>query len=392
MSTQINPAFFEHLHDTSRYLVLVGGAGSGKSYFAAQKLLHRITNERHHRILIVRKVAKTIRNSQFLMLKDVARSLHMEPDNLHFMEDRMEVQFPTLNSSIISMGVDDPEKLKSLAQPTSIWVEEATELTAADFRQLDLRLRGIKDTYMQIILSFNPINKKHWLYNRFFTQPDPNALVLQTTYTHNRFLDNHYKDVLEGMQQQDEEFYKVYALGQWGNYNKGLIYSYQLTNSMPECDDYIYGLDFGYNNPTALVKVGMKDGHLYATEVLYKTQLTNAQLIQEMQQLISYRYHTIYADAAEPARIAELQRAGFVVHPADKSVLDGIDHVKRYPLHVVAGSKNLINELDSYSWKENGNGAHLDEPEKWNDHACDALRYAVFTHTGPKRLRILGFA
>lgn len=390
MSKQINPSFLPHMDNTSRYLVLVGGAGSGKSYFAAQKLLVRIANERNHRILIIRKVAKTIRNSQYLMLKDVARNMQLG-DSLQFIEDRMEVQFPAINSSILSMGVDDPEKLKSLTQPTSIWVEEATELTAADFRQLDLRLRGVKDTYMQIILTFNPINKKHWLYQRFFVKQDPNATILKTTYVNNQYLDEHYKDVLEGMRTQDEEFYKVYALGQWGNYSKGLIFNYQLVDEMPPCDDYIYGLDFGYNNPTALVRVGLKDKQLYAQEVLYKTHLINTQLIELLKQLITNRHHTIYADAAEPARIAEIQRAGFVVRASDKQVLNGIDHTKRYPLHVVKGSTNLINELDTYSWKENGNGNHLDEPEKWNDHACDALRYAVFTHTGPKRLRILGF-
>lgn len=387
---RVNGSFYDCLENRSRYLVLMGGAGSGKSHFAAQKLLYRVTNERWQRLLIIRKVAKTIRNSQYLMLKDIASELGMD-DEVTFIDERMEVRCEHYRSSIISMGVDDPEKLKSLTKPTSIWIEEATELTEADFRQLDLRLRGVTNTYMQIILTFNPINKKHWLYKRFFTQPDPNATIIETTYNTNKFIDAHYKDVLEGMRHQDEEFYKVYALGQWGNYNKGLIYSYKLVDEMPDCDEYVYGLDFGYNNPTALIRIGYKDQLIYLQEALYETRLTNAQLIQRMRDIIPNRSTYIYADAAEPARVEEIRRAGFPIWTADKNVTDGIDLVKRKQLHVVKGSVNLINELDTYSWKTNGNGQHLDMPEKWNDHACDAIRYALYTHHGPRRLRILGF-
>ena len=151
---------------------------------------------------------------------------------------------------------------------------------------------------------------------------------------------------------------------------------------MPEqFDEIIYGLDFGYNNPSALVEIGIRDENAYILSELYESKLTNADLIEKLKSLIANKNAPVYADAAEPQRIEEITRAGFNIHPADKSVKDGIDYVKRQKILISPECDNAIAEFNTYKWKEDRNGNVLDEPVKFRDHLMDAMRYALYTHS-----------
>ena len=141
----------------------------------------------------------------------------------------------------------------------------------------------------------------------------------------------------------------------------------------------IYGLDFGFNNETALIAIGIKDNECYLRELLYETHLTNSELITKLKQLADKKF-MIYADNAEPARIQEIKQAGFKIQPANKSVKDGIDYVKSQTLHIDKTSTNLINEFRSYKYREDRGGNVLEEPVKFRDHLADATRYALYTH------------
>lgn len=210
-----NDTFYPLYTDRHRYLVLWGGAGSGKSKFAAQKWIFRLLNETGHRILIVRKVAKTIRHSCFAELKGVISEWGLD---LLFAvkETDMEIAYIPNGNRIICAGLDDVEKIKSIYKPSSIWVEEANELTQADLQQLDLRMRGKSRNYYQIILTFNPVSITHWLKKFFFDQRKDRARTHHSTYKDNRFLDDEYIRVLLDLEQIDEYYFTVYTLGQWG--------------------------------------------------------------------------------------------------------------------------------------------------------------------------------
>ena len=387
----INSRFQPFLENSDRFLLLYGGAGSGKSYFVAQKILTRMMTEKGHRIVLCRKVARTIRNSQYQLLKDIIRENGLT-EKFKCADTRMEITCKENGNTIISTGVDDPEKLKSLAQPTMIWIEEATELDVRDFRQLNLRLRGVTHTYMQVVMTFNPTTKHSWLYKEFFAQKNERATIVHTTWKDNDHLDKDYGQELLDMKGRDDEYYQVYALGEWGEHTRELVYHYELTDTMPESDTEIYGLDFGYNNPYVLVKVALDKGNIYAEEVFYRQNITNSDAIPLLKKHVKTKHAEIYGDAAEPGRIEEIYREGFNIHPAKKDVLDGIDWVKRFKLNIVRGSTNLIRELDNYKWKQDKTGQLLDVPNKQDDHACDALRYAVFSHLTRKRKKILGIA
>ena len=213
---ETNNSHFMNLYfDESRYLVLKGGGGSGKSIFAGRKILERCTTERDHRFLVCRKVGKTIRESCYTQLVGQLAE-HYPNVNRDINRGDMRIKFPDTNSEIIFSGLDDVEKLKSIYNITGIWIEEASELLEGDFNQLDIRLRGETPHYKQIIISFNPISVVHWLKRRFFDRKDPKATIHESTYLDNRFLDEEARRVLEDFKDTDEYYYQVYCLGQWG--------------------------------------------------------------------------------------------------------------------------------------------------------------------------------
>ena len=107
-----------------------------------------------------------------------------------FKVNKSEMSFlhlPTGNEILLG-GMDDPEKIKSVAGITGIWCEEATEFEEDDFNQLELRIRGEKAFYVQFILSLNPIREDHWIKERFFDREDSEVYRLKTTYKDNHFL------------------------------------------------------------------------------------------------------------------------------------------------------------------------------------------------------------
>lgn len=212
-----NGTFMPLFADNHRYLVLMGGGGSGKSIFAGRKVLERVTGEPGHRWLVCRKVARTLRESCFKQL--IGQCAGHYPAS-GFVPNRSDllIRFPASGGEIIFAGLDDVEKLKSFYNLTGIWIEEASELLEDDFKQLDIRLRGETPYHQQIILSFNPISVNHWLKRRFFDpgNPDPRARTHRSSYKDNRFLDAENIMTLEGFKDTDPYHYSVYCLGEWG--------------------------------------------------------------------------------------------------------------------------------------------------------------------------------
>ncbi|MDM5264690.1 PBSX family phage terminase large subunit [Sulfurovum sp. XTW-4] len=378
-----NDVYVPYYYNVSRYLVLYGGAGSGKSVFVAQKIVFRLLTESNHRFLVVRKVEKTLRDSARDEIIGAIKSMGV--DHLfHYSESptgEMTIKCPN-NSTIIFRGLDNKEKMKSIKDVTAIWIEEASELTLDDFTQLDLRLRGEHLTnYKQIILSFNPISSTHWLKVRFFDNKDANATILHTTYMDNRFIDSEYVRILESLKITNKTYYDIYALGKWGVL-KGLIYTdYKIIDSLPkDAEIHRYGLDFGFNHPMALTEIMIDGNNLYIDEVFYRSEATTSEMIRTVKQTHPHIMSILgRADAAEPDRIKELRSAGFNVTKAIKNVAAGIDKVKSYNIYVTKNSTNIINEFNLYSWKLDKADNPLDEPIKLNDDAMDSIRYAVFT-------------
>ena len=213
-----NASFLPLFRDQHKHLILKGGGGSGKSIFAGNKILNRCKWEPGHRVLVVRRTGKSLRQSCFHQLREQA--IRDYPNDLVRIPQgsscEMYLQFKN-GSEIIFAGLDDVEKLKSIHDITMIWIEEATEIKESDFDQMDIRLRGQTRYYKQIIVTFNPISATHWLKRRFFdTCKDPRVRTHESTYKDNRFLGEEDRETLEAFKFTNPYYYTVYCLGMWG--------------------------------------------------------------------------------------------------------------------------------------------------------------------------------
>lgn len=411
LAETITPKFRPLLQSRSRYEFLYGSAGSGKSHFVAQKHLLRILAGiplgKRHRFLALRKTQPAMRKSFYALVNYYIDSWGMRPI---VRENKTEMTLTFKGGSqIICGGLDDPGKIKSIEGITGIILEELPEFTYEDFRQADLRLRGATPSYKQITCMFNPVSRQSWVYKRLFQAKelaDLYAGILtsarkvrgvgevstestyhHSTYRDNPYLDDEYRLMLEQLREEDETLADIYAEGIWGVLKHLIIQNYVLVPDREwpkDFEDEYYGLDFGFNSPSALVDIGIIDEQPYEEELIYQTKLTNSQLIELMLEKIpeEKRGLPIFADAAEPDRIEEICAAGFYCIPADKSVQDGLDFLRRRRHHIKASSSNIIAERESYKYKEDRkSGEPTDEPVKFMDHSWDAIRYGVYTRS-----------
>ena len=358
--------------------VLGGGAGSGKSVATVQDFID-LAGSKGKRILVIRKVHRTCRHSTFQLILDVIASMKRQR-MVRVNKSEMRFDFPS-GGAILHAGLDDPEKIKSIAEIDEIWVEEATEINKAEYQLLTLRLRG--EGRKRITLTFNPTVEAKWIRAYLVDRTDEDSPHAEDVYWQvTTARDNPYAgdDYVRRLEQLPDDLREVYAFGKWGAIIKGLIYpTFTVTDEAVQPD--FYGLDFGFNAPSTLVACQDRDPIMVVEELLYESGLTNADLIERLERLIPDKSIYIYCDAAEPARIEEMVRAGFNARAADKSVNDGIDTVKRYQLHFTRSSQNAINEIKEYKWDEDRKtGEPLDKPVKRNDHAMDAMRYGIHTH------------
>lgn len=391
----INDIYYDKfLFNTDRYYVLIGGRGSGKSYAAAQKIITRCLTDTkcrgfHHRFLVVRKTLPALKRSCWQLMTNMLSRL-----GIKYELNKTEMSIRIGMHSIIFVSFDDPEKIKSIEGITSIWIEEANELSESEFRTLDLCLRGKYPYYKQIILTLNPISELLWINKalcydiNFETQNyvrdiKSDRAVLKTTYRDNKFIDDKYTEVLENLKHQNKNLWRISALGLWGG-NSGLIYTGNYDIMIPRdihWEHKFYGVDFGYNNPSAVVEVMIRDQEYYIRQLLYDTQLTNTDLIKQLNGMAIDKTCKWYCDSAEPDRIEEFKRAGFNASESDKEVNTGISLIQSKKLHIFDTSTDLIKEIRMYCWQEKQNGDYLDKPVKEWDHCMDAMRYAIYTHS-----------
>lgn len=382
----VNRVYYSIFKDTHTYLILYGGAGSGKSVSAAQKMIYRMLTERDHLFLVGRKVAVTIRNSVRQELIDAIVSMGVG-ELFAFSNSptgEMTIKGPN-NNTIIFRGWDNVEKLKSIKGVTGAWLEEASEFTKEDLDQLMLRIRGKQlKNYIQVILTFNPISEYHWLKLRFFDTIDKDARIFHTTYLDNVFIDENYKRRIEKLKETNPSYYRVYALGKWGTLEGQIYDSWEVVERMPEYFEAEYcGLDFGYNHPQVLVHVRIDGRDAYIDEIFYEKECENSVFIAQIKAKRPELMKVItYADSARPDLIAECEREGFWVEPAKKDVFAGINTVKGFRLHITSRSTNLLRELKTYCWRVDKDGNTLDEPVKKEDDGMDAMRYAIFSPLG----------
>ena len=400
---QFIPKFYPLLFDYShRWEYWCGSAGSGKSYTICQRIIMRCCKE-PIKVLVCRRYASTLRNSCFALFKEVLTKWHLTP-YVKINESDFRIRFPN-GAEVIMIGLDTEEKLLSLQNISTIWVEEAYEVEKSKVEQLNLRMRGTADN-QQIIMSWNPISKQSWLYNFTVEEPPANSIFIHSTYKDNPFLNAEYVNALDEMETRNPEKYRVYGRGEWGIDSEGLV----LKNWRKESFDAMAlasaglehraGLDLGWIDKTAIIDTLYdKENHIiYVFNEFYKSgcQLDDiASAIEEM----NLRKTKISVDSAEPRSIQYFKSKGINAIGCAKgkdSVKLGIMFLQNHLIIVHPSCSNFIMELENFSYiKSKQTGEWTEDTTHEFSHAIDACRYAysdIYTNTKLKSLdkKLLG--
>lgn len=398
IKVQANPCFKEVDQSTKRYIIMKGSAGSGKSVDTAQNYILRLMNEKGRNLVCIRKSDITNRDSTFAELTGAIYRMFGDKADKYWKITQSPLKLTCVanGNQIIFRGMNDEkqrEKLKSITfqkgKLTDVWCEEATELTQADLEIIDDRLRGElpEGQFYQIRLTFNPVNRNHWIKKVFWDMPDANVLCHHSTYEMNRFIDDAYRQRMERRKLVDPEGYRIYGLGEWGEIGGLILHNWEvkdISQDPADYDDFANGQDFGFNHANVILPVGIKDDDLYITKELYEFEKDTNELIAIAERLGIDKKKQMWCDSAEPDRIKMWQKAGFTrAKGVDKggsagSVKAQIDWLKQRKIYIHPSCVNTIKELQQWKWKKDEKtGEYLDEPVPFQDDAMAALRYAV---------------
>ena len=396
IKVQANPCFKEVNQSTKRYIIERGSAGSGKSVDAAQNYILRLMKDKGRNLVAMRKSDITNRDSTFAELTGAIYRMFGDKAEQYWKINTSPLQLTCRNGNkIIFRGMNDDkqrEKLKSITfqrgKLTDVWLEEATEFTQADVEIIDDRLRGElpPGQFYQIRMTFNPVNKNHWIKKVFFDIPDDNVLTHHSTYLMNRFIDDAYRARMERRKLVDPEGYQIYGLGEWGEIGGLILHNWEIkdiSQNINDYDDIAIGQDFGFNHANAILLLGIKDDNIYILDEIYEHEKDTSEIIQVAIAHAIPAKKQMWCDSAEPDRIKEWTKAGYRARGVDKggssgSVKAQIDWLKQRFIYVHPHCVNTIKEMQQWKWKKDErSGEYLDEPVPIMDDAMAALRYGV---------------
>lgn len=398
INVQMNPGFREVDRSRKRYIVMKGSAGSGKSVDTAQNYILRLMQDKGRNLVAMRKSDISNRDSTFAELTGALYRMFGDKYEAYWKINKspMSMTFKPNGNQIIFRGMNDDrqrEKLKSITFPkgklTDVWLEEATEFTQADLEIIDDRLRGElpEGQFYQIRMTFNPVNKNHWIKKVFFDIPDPNVLTHHSTYLGNRFIDEAYRQRMERRKIVDPEGYQIYGLGEWGEIGGLILHNWEVgecSQNPADYDNFAIGQDFGFNHANAILPLGIKDDVIYITKEIYVFEKDTSEIIELARDAGIPTNKQMWCDSAEPDRIMMWQKAGYSRAKgvnkggSQGSVNAQIDYLKQHKIIIDPSCVNTIKELQQWKWKKDEKtGEYLDEPVPFQDDAMAALRYGV---------------
>ena len=372
----------EMLVTDKRFVLNVGGSRSGKTYAILQYLLIYCFKNKNKVVTIARKTFPSLRAGAMREFIQILKDYELYDEKNHNKTNNIY----TINENIIQfISIDQSIKMRGLKHDI-VFVDEVNEISKEEADQLFLR------TTERIIMAENPSDALHFSL-KYVSNPE--CLYLHSTYIDNPFLEQAIINQIESYKGEDEDMWNVYGLGLPAKNNE-LVYTHQqywtdedelyeidaegIKN--PKYEEIIYGADWGWNHPTAVVKCWIDTNYkrVWVKEIIHESYLTTDDLIAKMNILIEDKECRMYGDSAEPKTIESIRRAGFNITSSNKEVIEGINCIKSYKLYIHSDSSNLQTELRKYKWKMKGE-MKTDEPIKLFDDGLCALRYAVYTFT-----------
>src|SRR5699024_7302758 len=404
---EVNPHFEDFIFDWNyKTYFLVGGYGSSKSYHAALKIVLKCLKE-NRKILVVREVFDTIRDSTYALFEDIIIDLELD-DNVKTRVSPMRIDFPN-GSQIIFKGMDKPQKLKSIHNISIVWIEECSELKYEGYKELLGRARH-PNLSIHFILSTNPVGEDNWTYRHFFKDELNDIYILDdedlykertieknNTYYHhsladdNLFLPKSYVEQLNELKAYDPDLYRVARQGRFGINDIKVLPQYEIMDrdklltkiaNIPQ-RYYRVGMDFGFvTSYNAVIKMAIDDENkwLYIYGEYYKNGMTDDKTAEELKDFIN-RNELIIADSAEPKTIQYYNQQGFKMIGENKgpgSRLQNTKKVKRFKRIICSDKcKNTIRELRNLTYATDKQDNIIEDEFNIDPHTFEAIWYGL---------------
>ena len=267
-----------------------------------------------------------------------------------------------------------------------LFVNEANDMDWETFDQLASR------TSQKVIIDYNP-TAEFWAHTELLAKKPERCDFIVLTYKDNEALAPRIRDYIESHRPKPGEkpsnWWTVYGEGQIGSLEGNVYQGWRkITEAYEKMPRRLirYGLDFGFNDQTAMVAIEETEtGQTIITQLIYESGLRSDQYPEALKRAGVDSTILIVADAARPEIIATIREAGYRIIPADKnagSVMRGIDRVQQR--QIIYDGKDLEREYLSYAWRKTRSGETLNEPQDGNDHLMDALRYAIDDLSRPR--------
>lgn len=370
---------FRPLLNPARYKGLHGGRGSGKSHFFAEEAVLAILYGK--RVLCVREIQRSIADSVKRLMEDKIGDLGL---SAYFDITRDEVRCPMSGGLAIFRGMQNhtAASVKSLEGFDVAWWEEAQ---TASQRSLDLLIPTIRKPKSELWFGWNPDDEKDPVEFLRHDPPD-GAIVVEANWSDNPwFPDELHKD-MEGERLRNPDKHAHIWLGQYRGLSEARVFRNFSEGELtpPENAVWFYGADWGFaNDETAALRCCIiGDSVLYIDAEAYELGVPTEALPALLNNLPDARRWPMRADNARPETIDYVRRHGFPkIRAARKgkgSIEDGVSFLQGMDIVIHPRCPNTLREFKNYAYKtDKQTGEILPVIEDKNNHAIDALRYAV---------------
>lgn len=389
------PAQTVFVDDQSAETAYVGGVGSGKTAAGT------IRAKRHAEEWNVGSqgaiVSPTVPMLRNVIIPELRKWGLLDRPGIEHRSSENRIEFDN-GSTIILESANNKRKIERLRglNLAWAWMDEAAFHNERVYSILNDRLR-VGD-YRNLFATTTP-RGYNWVYDAFadiegVVDPLPDGRVRRSDSTtavlgvSTRSNPANPDDYIERQERQRSgEAFEQEIEGKFVSF-EGLVYKWFDRDNridddeLPETyDQTIYGVDWGGSAPTAIVCLRQSGDDWFVVDEFYERRVVNETIISDLERMFETHGHgPIYCDTNEPRAIEQLRREDFPAREADKAVETGIRYVSslRDHLQVTENCQAVIDEFNQYRYKDGGDS---DNVLKEHDHAMDALRYALFTHT-----------
>lgn len=347
-----------------------GGTGSGKTYDLMLFIIFLATSFEKKIITVVSESYPHLEIGTIRYTHDIINQFNLS-DLVKVDKSKNQFTFP--NKTILEFfSADRIEKALGARR----WLLYGNEINSLKFEVWDELARRSKI----IIGDFNP-TAEFWL-EKFLAFYGKHKII-KSNYLNNPFLPIQEKNRIEQRAKIDPNFKRTHVDVEYGTF-EGLVFpDWAVIDQFPsDCKWVSFGMDYGFSNdPSTLIKVGMKDDSLFLDELMYSTGMLASDIGRHLASIGLSWADDIISDN-KPEAIFEIQKMGFNIKPAYKpagSIVAGIEIIKEYKIFVTSKSLNLIKELRNYKWKTDKSNTITNEPIDFFNHCIDAVRYAVMS-------------